>query len=496
MIRNKRQNFSEKEFLDLRKEKKHFSFFILKLKEKKEIFLFLFLGLMIIFPSLQINVLAPNSKSEFLVLSANENNEKDNEKERKALEEQLEEIEKQIEKYQKDILENQKKASSLQREIRILENKIAKFNLQIRATQIVLKRLNEDILSQERSIQEKENQINKEKEILSSLLQSLHEEEICSWLEIALRNSSLNEFFDNLNSISLVQENLRKNLEKLKQTKEELEEEKEKLLADKRETVALINLQNFQKKELLAKQAEKDKILKLTKGKESLYKKLLEKSQETAIQIRNRLYELQGIGKPIKFGDAVKFARFASQKTGVRPALILAVISQESKLGKNIGTCNRASDPPYKKWYKIMKPNRDQLPFQQIVSELKKAGHQLNIDDLPLSCPMKNRDGSYYGWGGAMGPAQFLPSTWLIYKDEIAQITGNNPPSPWNVQDAFVACALLLRDNGATNHSWRSEWRAAMKYFAGSVKWQFRFYGDSVMELARKYEQDIKKLED
>ena len=30
----------------------------------------------------------------------------------------------------------------------------------------------------------------------------------------------------------------------------------------------------------------------------------------------------------------------------MRPAFLLAILTQESDLGKNVGTCNRAGDPP------------------------------------------------------------------------------------------------------------------------------------------------------
>jgi membrane-bound lytic murein transglycosylase B len=96
-----------------------------------------------------------------------------------------------------------------------------------------------------------------------------------------------------------------------------------------------------------------------------------------------------------------------------------------------------------------------------------------------------------YGWGGAMGPAQFIPSTWNVYRKKVAEVTGR-PANPWNINDAFLASGFLLRDNGAA----QNEFRAAMMYFSGS-SWtkQEEFYGRSVVAKAASFQKDIEVLE-
>ncbi|PIT90437.1 MAG: hypothetical protein COU22_02190, partial [Candidatus Komeilibacteria bacterium CG10_big_fil_rev_8_21_14_0_10_41_13] len=164
-------------------------------------------------------------------------------------------------------------------------------------------------------------------------------------------------------------------------------------------------------------------------------------------------------------------------------AFLLAILTQESNLGRNVGTCNRPGDPPEKSWKVIMKPTRDQEPFKQITEELG-----MNPDITPVSCPMF-RNGEQLGWGGAMGPAQFIPSTWIAYKGKVAAITGSLA-NPWDIRDAFLAAALLLKDNGALN----SEWAAAMRYFSGSTNPAYSFYGDNVVATTEKYQEDIDAL--
>src|SRR5690606_16134831 len=113
--------------------------------------------------------------------------------------------------------------------------------------------------------------------------------------------------------------------------------------------------------------------------------------------IRSALFQLRDT-EGISFGEAYDLASSISKKTGVRASLILAIVTQESNLGKNVGTCNRPGDGPEKSWRVIMPgPNDghrsyrdDQTLFLQITKELG-----LDPDSTPLSCPLGA------GWGGA-----------------------------------------------------------------------------------------------
>jgi hypothetical protein len=115
----------------------------------------------------------------------------------------------------------------------------------------------------------------------------------------------------------------------------------------------------------------------------------------------------------------------------------------------------------------------------------------INPDDMKVSKK------PWYGYGGAMGPAQFIPSTWVMYKDRIGAATGQVPPNPWDARTAIFASALLMMDNGADEQNRTAERRAALKYFAGGnwAKPAYAFYGDDVMALADKFQREIDVLE-
>lgn len=94
-----------------------------------------------------------------------------------------------------------------------------------------------------------------------------------------------------------------------------------------------------------------------------------------------------------------------------------------------------------------------------------------------------------------MGFAQFLPSTWMAYKDRLAAMLGATP-SPWNPRDAFLATAVYLADLGANKGGTENERIAAARYYAGG-RWRSYLYsyGAKVIELASYYEGQLSILQ-
>ena len=402
-----------------------------------------------------------------------------NDEQRQQLENQLATLEKQISDYQNTITQYQQQGKTLTNEIKSLEAQIAKLNLQIKAINLNLEKLNQEIGDTQTQISSAEDNIAFNKDALSQVLQNLYENGDKTILEIFLTSPNLSDFYDEVNDLILIQDNLRLTLNKIIQLRNDLLDQKQQLALEKTDQENLKNYQASQKQQIQNTQTQKNEILKVTKGKESEYQKLVADTKKTAAEIRKQIFQFLGGGE-LDFEKAYELASYAERATNVDAALLLAVLDRESALGQNVGQCN---------YQTAMNPTRDIPIFLQIVAELN-LQQSLASGILKVSCA--NKDGAY---GGAMGPAQFLPSTWILYKDKVAKITGNNPPSPWNNSDAFVATAVYLNDllNACSAYTGLNQERcAAARYYAGS-RWKNYLwtYGDRVISQAQSFQKDI-----
>ncbi|MDO8604829.1 MAG: lytic murein transglycosylase [bacterium] len=407
---------------------------------------------------------------------------------------------------QKTVLEaKQKEGVSLERDVAILTAQIQKAKLSIKARDLSIAGLVDDIGAKNRTIVKYSAKINRERETLASLMRRTNELDTYSIVEVALSDKNFSEFFVDLDNFQYVEEAIGESLEAVGVAKKATEEEKKVLEGKKSEETDLRKIQELEKKRIEANEAEKRRILKETKGQEVAYQKILKEKQQSAAQIRAELFSLSG-STAISFEKALAFARAAAEKTGVRPAIILGIIAEESNLGQNVGKGT---------WTVDMHQTRDVPVFKYLTSLLG-----LNPDKMPVSKRV------WYGYGGAMGPAQFIPSTWACFsgyvntttgkcsknpdgswvgpweyqqsKDRVGKLTGNFPPNPWDPKDAFMAAGLYLSDSGADAKTSRSEFVAAMCYLAGCGnvnKKSLQFYGDDVMCLAQKYQKNIDILE-
>ncbi|MCI5108794.1 MAG: lytic murein transglycosylase [Candidatus Pacebacteria bacterium] len=413
------------------------------------------------------------------------------EKKKAQLERELEQVEAEIREQQQIVNQAKQQTASIERDITILDAEIREAELKIRAKEVNIAQLGGDIIKKTETIGSLEDQISRGKESLRELLREKDRRNDDSLVEILLRHENLSDFFNEINSFDSINISLQDLFEDVRTAKSDTEIERE-VLSERRAAEADAKKVIESERDTIRRlEQEKQKILGISKQTEAAYEAVLNERQRRAAEIRAALFSLRD-SAAIPFGEALEYAEQAGRVTGVRPAFLLAILTQESNLGENVGTCNRPGDPESKKWYNIM-PGPDDNSWRDDQTIFLQITKQLGLDpeSVPLSCPWQG------GWGGAMGPSQFIPTTWNSYSGRVSKALGKSVPSPWDPEDAFTASALYLADLGAAAGGYTAERTAALKYYAGGnwSKPQNAFYGDGVMGHATKIQSTIDELE-
>jgi hypothetical protein len=389
------------------------------------------------------------------------------------LEKELADLEKQIDAHRSNLSGQKKKSATLERDISILNAEIKKAKDSIKAGAIRINLITEEIKTKEKIISKLTEKIDREKDSLAQILRETNRSNETSLAEVVLAGDTIASFFEKIDMYDEVRLKLQDSFVMIENDKKVNEGAKLALEDKRQEEQDLKSIQLLEQKKVEQQEGTKKQILNISKGIEGEYQKIIVAGEMNAENIRTELFGMRG-SVAIPFEKAYEYASFIGKKTGVRPAFILGIVAEESNLGENVGTGN---------WRVDMKAPRDTVPFLDIAKRLGR-----NPDTLPVSKK------PWYGYGGAMGPAQFIPSTWIMYEKRITEVTGAVVPDPWNPRDAFTASALLLKDNGAAKGTRSAERTAALCYLAGCAnakKKAYAFYGDDVMDLADKFQRQI-----
>lgn len=422
---------------------------------------------------------------------------------RKRLETELQNVERQILTQQRLVEDKQAERQTLERDIALIESDIKKAQLGIQARALAIEQLSDQIGEKEVVLDILAERLDRQQHSLAELVRRSALLDDYSLVEVMLSKQSFSEFFTDVATYQSLKESLNESLGVLHGIRQDTVEQVDQLETKQQTEAEMKRIQELQKQEIEQKEAQKSEILEVTRGEEEEYQALLDQQRKTASQLRNALFQLLGGGGGIPFPEAVRLAKYAEGVTGVDAAMILAILEQETNIGSNLGGCvftdSQSSRP-------VMHPTRDEPIFKVIANTLGFDAYTRTV-----SCPLI-QNGSRVGWGGAMGPSQFIPSTWAIYggyvntgggwiydqsQDAIRRINNNSGPSnPFNNQDAFIATALLLRDNGA-NGTYSGDRLAALRYYAGwggASNPANAFYGDQVMNRKSRLAQEINIL--
>ncbi|MHB8860673.1 MAG: lytic murein transglycosylase [Minisyncoccota bacterium] len=416
--------------------------------------------------------------------------------ERAQLEAQLTQVQAEQAQAQSALSAAQSKSSSLQNDLKLLSAKIRLEQLDIQAKGLLLKTLGDNIQTHQSTIDSLSAQIAQNKQAVADLFKQTQQTDDTPPVHILFRNQSLSSFFDDLIEIGVLRQGLTTLSSQLAAAEASSAAEKAVLIVKQNATTdALYAIQQAQKT-LKGNQSQQAKLLSISKNNEKAYSTLVAQKKAEVNAINARLFALAGGSNPIPFGQAYQYALSAQRATGIDPAFLLAIMTQESNLGSNQGNCYLTntttgagvSVKTGKAFTNVMSP-ANISPFLKITSAL-------GVDPLHtvVSCPQS------IGWGGAMGPAQFIASTWMLFSARIASALGfTGIANPWNPQHAFLASALYLTDLGASARTYTAESNAACRYYSGSACSRSALvasYGTSVMALTSTIQTtEIDKLQ-
>ena len=398
-------------------------------------------------------------------------------------------------------LTKSKKETDMQ--VRTLSKEIDSLDSEINSVQKSLDITNQDIVSIQAELSETrqyittlEQTIRAQKALIKEYVSSLYVQKDVSLFEVVLSQDQLSDLLGSVQKTGVMQDSITESITLISAKEKEIVSEKQHLFDKEEELMALKQSQERQKSLLQQTQEDKETLLAQTKGEQSEYEALLKQSFATKQNLLNSIRVLGGgaDGRPgaISLEEAYALASANAARLGnkIRPEYLVGVMKIESGLGGNVG----------RSFYKdslsgcaAREGNTTKLNFTREEQSFEKITSSLGI---PLTQPVSGCPYSkYIGTGGAMGPAQIMPATWLGYEAKLRELKGGASVNPWNMEDAMLAMGMVLLGkvgNQSIAGNDDLERRAALCYLGGcNVK--NMWYADKVLNEAARTKELLGK---
>lgn len=218
----------------------------------------------------------------------------------------IDQINNKIEEYQKKIDQAESKQASLANEIELLDNRVAQSELEIEATNEEIFAIDAEMRVTDKSIVEATDSLNREREMIVSVLREMRTADKISPVEWFFGSESFSDLFGRIEDLETLHANLNKSLEDAQKTKESLQTYKqeqearltslEALQKDLEKKIALLENEKESKAVLIAETAESEDEF------QSLLNELLAEEQYVNRQISSLQY---GIEQKLKENDIV-----------------------------------------------------------------------------------------------------------------------------------------------------------------------------------------------
>ncbi|MFO7807230.1 MAG: hypothetical protein R6V40_02280 [Candidatus Moraniibacteriota bacterium] len=400
-----------------------------------------------------------------------ENREDQLEKENEENEENLKELEEKAEELREEINETEGEKKEKENQLRQINLRIYNLKIEIQKIQEEIDEYEEEINDKKKSIKKLEQSIEFSRSVLSEYLR--HFRKGASEVGLVSLNSqkNLGDYFRTIESYENLQKKISETLDKIRRDKFEIEDNKKKIEEKKEKKERVYSAQEQQKS--ILKQQESQKKIAVEEKQEEISEK-----RDSLSEVRKEIGKIKRklnvfLDDDFSIEDLVEAVKDAEDETGARKEFIFAMLDKETDLGRFTGGC-------YYDEVKDNMKNKDRDEFKDIMDDL---GY--DKDEKKLSC------WPGFGYGGAMGIAQFMPTTWAGYKDKISEMTGNDPANPWRLEDGVMGMAIKLKEAGADDED--DEHYAAKLYYCGgpdSPYWSNKCeaYADTVISWSEGYD--------
>ncbi|PSO44402.1 MAG: hypothetical protein BRC23_01175 [Parcubacteria group bacterium SW_4_49_11] len=389
---------------------------------------------------------------------------------------------------QAESLEEQK--TDIEKELESYNQKIENLSEDIEQTDKSLSEVKDDLKATKEKIQNLKEDIENQKRLIKEYLATLHTEEGVSAMRMIFSNKNLSDLVGKIENVNTIQSSLRERIRIVEKNKKQIRSAKEHMFAKERE------LEN--KKRRLTKQKNlRENNKRQKKQLLSDVNSDLSKKRQRKEKLASEIDALTGAQEEeaVSIKEAYEQAELISSKlhNKISPAYLTAVLMVESGSNSTVG--HNFGSSYYKDAMtrcKNQEGNGTSIPakrqedaFENIVNTLG-----LSVNKKVSSCPYP----SYQGIGGAMGYAQFLPTTWMSWASIVKKYnSGEELPNPWNLEDAMLAAAVKLTnanpsiehgDDLTSNQGLRRQ-RALQYLGGGSHGWYANHISSSMKRVKR-----------
>jgi len=205
----------------------------------------------------------------------------------------IENLEKAADDYEEKIEQYKNQSASLKNQLALMDNQILKLEIDIKTSQLQIDKSKLEIESLELQVSKEEKEINSQKKNIIEYIRLINKNDQKSYLEILILNESFSEFFNQINYIEEIQNNIKKTVDHLQFLKTTLEIQKADKERKQQELEDLKQELEQKKIKLEADLKAKEILLIETKSSEIEFERLLVESKQRQNQIDTEILNLE-----------------------------------------------------------------------------------------------------------------------------------------------------------------------------------------------------------